>query len=316
MASVKSKRSSRPRGGKKRRPERVETASNYQSGSKFDSGTSVDTSHKYNDVSWYAKNQQMLTDAASYSYNTPLGTPIPYKKLMSGVPNYAQTGVGESVPGLMAINFVPTIGVSKDSISPANIAAQNIYSYVRYMNSGAKNYDQADLMLYMLAMDSLYMYWNWMKRIYGYLSVYSQYNKYMPRAYAKADGIKFDDFITRLADFREYINQCAARLTAFCVPAVMPYFIRHSWMVSNIYKDSDTLKAQQYMFTPTYFYKYDETGSQYGGQLIRVGGRTAGTEWTFDTLQKTFEQMFAAVAYSEDIGVMSGDVLKAYGNVE
>lgn len=134
MASAKSRKFNKRRGGG-RKPDRMEAMNSRPSKGKFDNGSSVDTSHKYNDVSWYTKNPQMLIDAASYSYNTPLGTPVPYQKLLSGVPNYT-TGTNPcAVPGLMSISFVPTIGVSVDSISPANVAAQNIYSYVRYMNS-------------------------------------------------------------------------------------------------------------------------------------------------------------------------------------
>lgn len=267
-----------------------------------------ETVHKYNDVSWYAKNQQMLTDAASFSYNSPLGNPVPFSELLSGVPNSL---VGnDAVAGVAQLQFVPCIGISTNSISPANIAANNIYSYVRYMNSGAKNYDQADMMLYLLAMDNLYMYINWMKRIYGYVNTYSQYNKYVPAAYAAADSVDIADLRANLADFRLFINNCCARASAFCVPAVMPLFVRHSWMVSNIYKDSDTLKAQSYMYVPSWFYKYDETGSKYGGQLI-IQGRTGNAK--LSDLRTIFESMFSKLAYSEDIGVMSGDILKAYG---
>lgn len=264
--------------------------------------------HKYNDVSWYAKNQQMLTDAASFSYNSPLGNPIPFPDLLSEVPN---TIVGSSaIPGVMGISFVPTIGISTNSISPANIAANNIYSYVRYMNSGAKNYDQADLMLYMLSMDNIYMFINWMKRMYGYVSTYSQYNKYIPAAFASVDRVDINNLRANLADFRLFINNCCARASAFCVPAVMPLFVRHSWMCSNIYKDSDSMKSQIYMYKPQWFYAYDETGSKYGGRLIRV---TTPSSMTLAQMQETFEKLFAPLAYSEDIGVMSGDILKAYG---
>lgn len=264
--------------------------------------------HKYNDVSWYAKNQQMLTDAASFSYNSPLGNPVPFGDLLSGVP---QSLVGNgAIPGVAQLEFIPGIGISTNSISPANIAANNIYSYVRYMNSGAKNYDQADMMLYLLAMDNLYMYINWMKRIYGYVSTFSQYNKYTPTAYAAADSVDIADLRANLADFRLFINNCCARASAFCVPAVMPLFVRHSWMVSNIYKDSDTLKAQNYMYVPKWFYRYDETGSKFGGQLV-IQGRVTNAK--LSDLQKIFEDMFKKLAYSEDIGVMSGDILKAYG---
>lgn len=271
------------------------------------------TKHKYNDVSWYAKNPEMLRDAASYSYNNPLGTNVPLNQLVSpatvdvSMSYYDYT----AVPGLMTLRIMPTIGVSNSSTSPANLAAQNIYSYVRYMNSGAKNYDQADLMLYLLAMDSIYATWNFVKRAYGYARTYSQYNKYMPRVYALGDRINFDDLIQNLADYRMRLNALAARISSFCVPAVMPIFVRHSWMVSNIYKDSDNNKAQQYMFTLDGYYTYEETASQNGGTLQYH--KFPSTTAKLSTYLDTITAMLDKVGYSEDIGVMSGDILKAYG---
>lgn len=277
-----------------------------------------DMSHKYNDVSWYAKNPEMLRDAASFSYNSPVGNRIPvYQSLVAGynedgsqILTIADPGPG-TVPGLIGLTFVPTIGTSTTSTSPANLAAQNIYSYVRYMNSGAKNYDQADLMIYLLSMDSIYMMWNWAKRMYGYARMYAQKNRYMPLAYARIDGIDLVDMQEHLADYRLTLNALASQISSFCVPAVMPLFVRHSWMVSNIYKDSEIEKAQQYMFTPSFYYQYDETGSQYGGQLLAKSvGLTTGK---FSEILTLIQDQLDAIAYSEDIGVMSGDILKAYG---
>nr|QXV86445.1 capsid protein [Rat picobirnavirus] len=273
------------------------------------SKVTVETTHGYNDVSWYAKNTQLLEDAASYSYGTPLGAKLPNL--------YADNTVNPptiAVPGLLAYNILIGPGLSTDSSSPANMAANNIYAYTRYMNSGAKNYDQADQMLYILAMDSLYAAWNWCKRIYGYMSTYSQVNRYMPRAYAKADGVDFDDILSNLANFREWLNTIAAQISSFCVPGTMSFCVRHSWMFSNIYKDSEVLKAQQYMFVPAGFYMYNETGSEYGGQLVfQPIEHASGAPLTFKMLQNKLKAMIDAVAYSEDIGIMSGDILKAYG---
>lgn len=276
---------------------------------------SEDRGKGFNDVSWYAKNERMLRDAASFSYNNPVGTQISmydlvYPTAASG--NAKISSLLAAVPSLMSLRFIPGIGVSTDSSSPANLAAQNIYSFVRYMNSGAKNYDQADLMLYLLAMDSIYAMWNWLKRMYGYAKTYSQVNRTMPNVYALADGINFDDLIANLADYRYQINQLAAQISSFCVPAVMPIFIRHSWMVSNIYKDSANDKSQQYMFVPTLFYKYDETGSKNGGQLQTVYITTTENRPMSAAIAQ-LKSMIDAIAYSEDIGVMSGDILKAYG---
>lgn len=274
--------------------------------------------HDYNDASWYAKNDQMLKDAASFSYNSPIGDRIGVNFITSAL-DQIQEYTANYVPGVCAFHIAPTIGKSIDSTSPANMAAQNIYSFVRYMNSGAKNYDQADLMLYLLAMDSVYSAWNWIKRIYGYISIYSQYSRYMPDALAVADNVDYNDIKQHLSDLRYSLNQWAAQITSFCVPATMTYFVRHSWMYSNVYKDSDTLKAQMYLFTPTYFWKYDETGSEYGGQLVPVtinshATTSAPDPWTYEGLVELMRSLIDAVSYSEDIGVMSGDILKAYGD--
>lgn len=267
------------------------------------------TTHKFNDVSWYVKNPEQLKASASFSYNNPLGYPVPFKSMIANVDNISDA----NVPGLLAFQIVTCPGRSISSTSPINIAAQNVYSFVRYQNSGSKNYDQADLMLYLLAADQLFSLWNWMQRMYGYLSAYNQDNWYMPKVYAEADHIDFDDFRGHISDFRAWLNQCAAEMTAFCVPSTMSLFVRHSWMFSNIYKDSGVKKAQHYMFTPAYFYRYDETGSQYGGQLV-VHTFRSGAQLTFSQLQSYWRTIFDAMAYSEDIGVMSGDIKKAYGD--
>lgn len=284
-------------------------AKNPKAGTKHGDNYEKETEHKFNDVSWYTKNEQMLRDAASYSYNNPLGTTMKYTDYFTSVGN-GTSGVEYAIPGLYGMKFVPTIGLSTDSISPANIAAQNIYSYVRYMNSGAKNYDQADLMLYLMAMDSVYSMWNWAKRVYGYCRVYSQYNKYLPSVLATFDSVDIMNVASNLADFRYRLNQIAARISAFCVPAVMPIFIRHSWMCSNIYKDSDTEKAQLYMFSPKGYFVYDETGNPKGGQLV-FKDRTS--TWSYTAITSALDEMLQAIGYSEDVGVMSGDILKAYG---
>lgn len=274
----------------------------------------LEVNHKFNDVSWYSKNQRMLEDSASFSYNNPLGNQMPFAKMFPTAANNISQ-YAASIPGLYSLRYVPTIGLSISSTSPANLAAQNIYAFVRYMNSGAKNYDPADIMMYLLTMDSVYMMWNWAKRIYGYSKLYSQKNRYLPKVMAFADSVDLDSVVANLADFRYQLNALASRISSFCVPAVMPLFIRHSWMTSNIYKDSDNDKAQMYMFTPDVYYMYDETSSKYGGVLTatQVSRNIGGDLYSYKDIIAIITAMLDAIAYSEDIGVMSGDILKAYG---
>lgn len=302
----------------KRKPKGSKPQPDFNQDKQYDSKfptSDIDTSKKYNDVSWYTKNSQMLVDAASLSYNQPLGSQVNYTSIFESITSDVTLANGvRSIPGLMSLNLVPTIGVSTDSSSPANLAAQNIYSFVRYMNSGSKNYDQADLMLMLVAMDNIYAFWNFGKRAYGVLSTYSQYNWYLPKVLFSAMNLDFDDFRQNISDFRAWLNQAAAEISSFCVPATMSYFVRHSWLYSNVFKDSNTLKAQLYMFNPAWFYKYEETESQYGGSLTpQPFCENHSTPFTFSEFKAYYRNLMDAVAYSEDIGVMSGDILKAYG---
>lgn len=274
-----------------------------------------------NDPGWYFKDRAVLQDVASFSYGTPVGAPLHVSEVMQ----VTDSQFCATVPGLLTMHIVPGPGVATNDQDPVNLAATNVYAYVRYKNSGAKNYDSPDLMMYLLAMDSIYGMWNWMKRIYGYTSTYSSRNKYLPRAIVEANGVDFDDILRNLADFRAYLNMKTFEITAFNVPATMTYMVRHSWLFSNVYKDSNTAKAQMYMYVPEMFYQYDETTSERGSQLVPVpitadmemANKTASpTLLKFKDLVTLYNSMLAAMNYSEDVGVISGDILKAYeGNL-
>lgn len=323
----------------KRTPNSKKTRSKQRSGqsatlgSKFPQDT-LNPRSKFNDVSWYAKNQQMLADAASYSYNQPLGSPITNRNLFVTDISNPTAGVrydttvmkaATSIPGVMSLYTCPMPGLSTSYRSPLNLAAQNIYSFVRYKNSGSKNYDPADLMMYLQSLDSSYACWNFYKRLYGLVRSYDQNNWYMPKALVEAAGVDFDDLKDHLADFRLYLNVTGARLSSFNTPATMPIFVRHSWMFANVWADASQKKAQLYQFAPLYFYRYEETTNPQGTQLTPVPfitfSEAAGEYPSHQTVsQKTVAQLKSyldslidALASAEDIGVMSGDIEKAYG---
>lgn len=295
----------------------------------YDKGYAAGKSSKFpqprvgsNDPSWYYKDANILNDVASFSFNKPLGTYMDTFETLSDIPGnrYVLDEFG-IIPGVLSMKIAPSPGISLDAQSPMNLAATNAYSYVRYKNSGSVNYDSPDLMLYLLAMDSIYSCWNWLKRIYGLASTYSQTNRYLPKALLVANRVDMDDLLNHLADFRAYLNVKANEISAFCVPATMSYNIRHSWLFSNVYTDSNTRKAQTYIYVPAWFYKYDEMTSSKGGQLVPLN---VTQDWTYSStepnlfkvseLKNILNTMLEAVNYSEDIGIMSGDILKAYGD--
>lgn len=273
-----------------------------------------------NDPAWYFKDKNILNSVASFSYNSGVGRRVDFAKAFPGSGNTVvkNAATASTISGIMSLDIAPVPGISKDAQDPLNLAAVNVYGYVRYKNSGSKNYDAPDLMLYLMAMDSIYACWNWLKRIYSVASTYSQLNTYQPKGYFAAENVDMDDILSNLADFRGWLNVKANEISAYCVPATMTYNVRHSWLFSNIYKDSDTSKAQEYMYVPSLFYAYDETTSPKGGKLSPIptpGGSfwLPGTPAKLSDLKKILNDMLERLNYSEDIGIMSGDILKAYG---
>ena len=273
---------------------------------------------KDNDPNWYALNPQLLKDAASFPYAWPLGNKL-------DVGSFGPKLNAGSLPGIMVMNWVPTIGYSSDGTSPVNVASINTYTKVRHDNSGHANYDHADYMMYLLAMDSVYAFHSWMRRVYGCMLTYSNTNRYYPRALVKAMGVDFDNLQGNLADFRQYINTYAVKASALAVPAKMSFMTKHYWMSEGIYFDSNQDKPQTYLFNPVGFYQFQlSSGDTPHGTLelknmftqssddsAGVGCRSKA--WTLADFIAYGDSLLAPIISDEDFGIMSGDTLKSFG---
>lgn len=260
-----------------------------------------------NDPAWYALNPQLLKDTASLPYSFPSGQVIPDVLMENGV---------QYTPGVCAIRVAPTPGYSADNTSAINVQARNIYSWVRHTNSGHANYDSPDLMMYLIAMDSMYTMWAFLVRIYGMARLYSVTNKYLPRALLAACGVDPDDVTTNLAQLRYYINNLSLKIGSLAVPASMPIFDRHMQLFSNIYKDSPTSKSQYYLFVPYCFYKWREAVEGPGflkciRDLPKCNDEDPGSH-KLDYYIQLANDMADTLMGSEDVGIISGDIRKAF----
>lgn len=277
---------------------------------------------KPNDPRWYASSEQLLRDAASYPYAYPLGTLVDYGA------NAAVSGsdMAQSIPGIMAIKTSITYGNSQDAVSPLNMAAKNIYSFVVHANSRNYKYDAPDLMLYLAAIDSLNAHLSFMKRIYGTAMLTSPVNRYYPQAAVTAMNVDYNDIRQNLSDLRTYINVTAARIGSLVVPANMSFMAKHEWMYAGIYADAPTGKAQTYMFVPATYNVYELDGDGAGYlHNYNLWGESANTpespsgEWkllTYADLRFITESMLNPILNTigdQDFGMMGADILRAYG---
>jgi len=274
-----------------------------------------------NDPRWYASSEQLLKDAFSLSMPYQLGAGFT-SNLPSSDPA-TMTQKTYYAPGICTIRLAPLPGKSSNGSSPVNLAAHKICAWVRHANSGHANYDPADLMMYILAMDNAYMLYNFLVRAYGVMRLYNQVNRYTPKMLVQAMHLDFDDLNKNLANFRYKINYFANALASFAVPATLPYITRHQWLFQDVYTDEPDFKSQLYMFIPECLYKWNEKvvspgSAEVPGYLspVLIGGYTNPNNndlLTYSDISQMIDQFLSPLVTSEDFNIMGGDIIKAYG---
>lgn len=270
-----------------------------------------DLKGKDNDVSWYVANDQLLRDFASFPFGYPLG---------SRLPSDIRSINNASIPGVMSLYFSPAVGHATDENAPVNIAMRSFFATVRKANSGQTMYDPPDLYMYLLAMDSVNIFYRYMRRAYGILRNYLQKNRYYPKALVTAMGLDYDDLVANMADFRGFINTYAYKSRSLAIPGTLSYFARHAWMCDNIYVDSGaSAKAQTYLYTPSYVYSFGLDSQGAGAlTLTRLIPASVGTGWMTglkklkDLISFGYSLINPLIA-NQDMNIMSGDILKALG---
>lgn len=264
--------------------------------SKFDRDERNEKSGKANDVSWYAKNTQLLESAASIGFSQTTGQP---------------DGNGLFVPGVMQIGWVSSLGGFYTD--PINQAKDSIYSYTVHANSRNTSYGAADEMMLILAGKEVFIGIANLIRVYGQMLKTNQQNKYLPKAIVTACGIDYDDAVKSYHKMLFDINLLIADSRQIWIPNFMPVITREFWLASNVYMDSESEKGQYYVMTPVGLRIYDETGSSNGGRLIPCTDWTPYSLMTWDNAVAAIRSMIKALINSEDRGLIFGDILKAYG---
>lgn len=259
-----------------------------------------------NDPAWYGYTPELLRDAASIPFSNAAGVPFNMVSTKNGI-----VGKSLTVPGLMSFDIIPCPWVDVGPSDPVNLAANSMLAYVVHANSRNLTYGASDLMIYNIAMGNVYAYINFLMRVYGTSQLFSTFNRNIPALLARAQKVDYSDLINHLADFRYGINVLINKAASFAAPADMPYFRRLAFLFSGIYSEGESIKDQLYLYTPAGFMIYDETSSTTGGMLKMKAFDSVG--YTVDQLIKYGDDMLNAIIGSEDMNVISGDILKAYG---
>nr|AVX53706.1 putative capsid [Marmot picobirnavirus] len=291
---------------------------------KEDKNEEASESKQYtNDPAWYASDASLARDSAAIPFSWATGT-------TSGLSVPEGNFVFDSAEALACKNFVspgimtmwlsPSIGEASTPASPINVAAASIYSYVRHANSGHSNYNATDLMLYLIAIGEVIAFSNFLIRAYGTAALVSNRNRYLPKMLLEAQRIDAEDLQNNLAQFRYGINLAMNKLSSFAVPANFTYYRRKGFLYSGIYTEGQSAKDQIYIYAPAGFLRFDSNAGSgptdaFEGCLTYIQYNTTGqrTLYKASDLLKMLNGLIDQIVMSEDLNIMSGDILKAYG---
>lgn len=257
-----------------------------------------------NDPEWYNTYPELVDSNCRISSAYPIGI------------NYT-LGSGEDAVTLvndtfaMRLRYIHGIGISEKETDPVNMAATRIYSYVRHANSGHANYEKTDLMLYFLSIMECYNMIAYAERAYGLVFMYNTQNRKLPVSLVKAAGWDYDDITENLTNFRSYINNAIARINSLYVPTELKAAKRWWWLNSNVFLDSANPKAYCYLYTPDIYRTYEELEA---GNLGYLKTNQIPLNFTVTQWKIAINTMLNKLLASEDIGIISGDILKAYGD--
>lgn len=266
-----------------------------------------------NDAGWYQADSQLMKDAAQLSFPVAAGREL----------RVAGRGTGAEgtlrMPGVMSFGVLPTYGEMTDWNSPFNVAIRKTYSWIRHANSGHANYDAADLGQYFISYDSACIYYAWMVRCYGLARTLIVQNAYTPSDLVKGCGMSYDSLVSNLAQFRAYINTYAVRLQALKVPSDLHFIERHMWLFTHVYADAPLAKCSFFMFNPISVWEHviNETDDEMllSSSLFKAMYNINGMgSLTYEKVVSVGNSLLNNILNNEDFNIMSGDIIKAYGD--
>lgn len=257
-----------------------------------------------NDFAWYNKNPQLLTSAGSLIFSKRYGDI--YSSLKYSGNNFSVVDSGNrSVAGVVRATYYPFVSAMGADADPINIAAKNLYTWLRHKNSGAKVYEQSDLIQVMLASGSVKAGIEFAKKMLRCVASYSAVNRFAMRHIIPYTDTEFSNMVSNLANFTARLNMIIAKATSIIIPKDIPLFSRWKWLAANVWRDDELKKCSYYSFQPEIIWHYDWSNHKCTESSLIVS--------TFTGLLNALESEIDNLLSYEDYGTISGDILKAYG---
>lgn len=300
-----------PTGSNSRYPDRRRQGKGRDYGSKAPNDCSRKTSDVVgvgNDPKWYTRNSQLISDASKLSFANQLGAkiftrPVPSTNLSGG--GYLTS---DYIPGICGLKMVNTPGIAGSASDGVNMAAADLFQRMRAGLNTYAAYQAADVMMYALAIDSVYSMYANISRIFGILPTYQASNLYTPiRLLHAGYGFSVEEVANIIANKANYLlrfNQLVFKASTLYLPVDFTIVNRHAWLYMNYFVDNAlSTKAQYYIHRMMGAHKLNEQQSTQGTMLEYVENPT-----TLSELLDLFESMIDVIRSSDSMLKIAGDM--------
>lgn len=239
-----------------------------------------------NDVSWYTKYPNLSVASAQF--------PFPYRPGMSVNLGNPSKVMESKIPGVMELQWYPSIGWSENATDPASIVCKELFARVRRAyGAGDLLADAPDFMMYLMALDGIFSYIASLRRVFRILNAWTPDNYIIPDVLLNALGCS-DTTIQNLRSNRntlwQVINELTLMSRKFTCPAVMDIMNRHFWMNDNVYTDAMSINSQLYVFHQMGYYQYAAVAMPSGDEA--AGLTIAATPLSYENASVTVEQLY------------------------
>lgn len=280
-----------------------------------------------NDDSWHVPTQELVDETSAINMYNVSGRPVDLqpiaKKDSSSVITTVSGGLVNS-PGIMVFEVFNGIGETNTSEDAYNVAGQLYFNYMQRFTGRTPNYDPANICMYNTAVLNAYGFYQCVTRVFGIMNDRNVQSDYIPRSLVMALGFDYDNLRGNMANFINIINQYALDLTNYPLPNNVTYNNWYLHQFENVYKDSDTQKAQLYAFKPAGFWMFvegDETNPISYLNYAKVSEYATGTTdsnsslklLTYSDIITLMDDLLRPLALSGDIRMVKVDVLAVFG---
>nr|AVX53403.1 putative capsid [Marmot picobirnavirus] len=267
-------------------------------------GTGYNPTHIRNDASWYALDAQYLKNAYSLNFSAPSCVDIFNKA----------PALKMGTPGVAVVKIVNTFGLSLDDNSPVNVMARKFFAEVRKFNTGSVPYEAPDLMMVVYAAIDIVIRMSLIKRAIGVLGRFSPYNKTLGVGLISAMGFQYDDLATNSANIRSRYNILVDKFnSALRIPNFLTYADRKAFLFSNIFMDKPSIRSGFYITRPYTCYDWNTTSLPTGTCLRQTTINWGDNNETAMTWLDNIESALNLMIVDQDVNIMMGDIIKAYG---